>query len=77
MATLEKNKKSLKLLLEDGQKADGSLRTLSRTFNRVKLEAEDQKLLEVGQALGGLLKKPLHEVRVLEESILRDDNPGA
>lgn len=65
-------KKSIRIALENGLTSNGKMRTQSRTFSNVKESATDEKVLEVAQVLGELYSKPTHEIRLVEESVLKD-----
>lgn len=68
MANLDK--RSMKLMLEDGKKANGETRTKARTFSKLSKGADEAALAQAAGHLAGFYQAKVHEVRLIEESIL-------
>lgn len=67
MAKAILTKKSLVLKYQKGESDSGSPKFSTQKFSNIKVDAEDQKLYEVGQALGELLSSQV-------SSILKEDD---
>lgn len=64
--TAVKESTRLKLELVAGMDGD-KLILKSKTYSRVKPDAEDQAVYEVGQFIGNLQTLPVHKIKRLEE----------
>lgn len=67
MANAILTKKSLILKYQNGESDLGAPKFSTQSFSNIKVDAEDERLYEVGQALGALLTS-----RVI--SVLKEDN---
>ena len=66
-------KRTLSLSVARGHNVDGKLVTKSYVYSNVKPEAEDAKLMAVGQALGGLFDNDMTAVVVVERAELIEE----
>jgi hypothetical protein len=66
-------KRSLSISIARGQDADGNLVTKSYTYSNVKPDAEPEKILATGKALGGLFDNEITGLVVVERSTLADE----
>lgn len=62
MARAVLTKKSLILKYQNGEDDLGSPKFSTQRFSNVKVDAEDEKLYEVGQALGSLLVTKVNSI---------------
>ena len=72
-ATMNVLKRSLSVSIARGEDADGNQVTKSYTYSNVKLDAEPDKMLAVGKALGGLFDKDMTGLVVVERSSLMEE----
>ena len=66
-------KRTLSLSIARGHDADGNLVTKSYVYSNVKPEAEDEKLMAVGKALGGLFDNDMTGLVVVERAELIEE----
>ena len=71
--TMNVVKRTLSVGISRGEDADGNQVTKSYTYSNVKPEAEDAKLMAVGQALGGLFDNDMTAVVVVERAELIEE----
>ena len=62
MAKAILTKKSLVLKYQKGESDSGSPKFSTQKFSNIKVDAEDEKLYEVGQALGGSVSSQVSSV---------------
>lgn len=67
-----KEKTSLRLELDNGI-VDGNQRVMSKTFSKIKTDAEDQDLHEAAIVLGSLQNKEVLNIRRIEEILLEEE----
>ena len=72
-ATMNVLKRSLSVSIARGEDADGNKVTKSYTYSNVKPDAEPDKMLAVGKALGGLFDKDMTGLVVVERSSLTEE----
>ena len=72
-ATMNVLKRSLSVSIARGEDADGNQVTNSYTYSNVKPDAEPDKMLAVGKALGGLFDKDMTGLVVVERSSLTEE----
>jgi len=65
-------KRTLSLSIARGQDADGNSVSKSYVYSNVKPEAEPEKLMAVGKALGGLFDNEITGVVVVERAELME-----
>ena len=65
-------KRTLSLSIARGHDADGSPITKNYVYSNVKPDAEPEKLMAVGQALGGLFDNDITAVVVVERAELME-----
>ena len=70
--TSVKEKTNLKLVLDGGMVGDNQ-KLISKSFTKVKVEAQDQELYEVAKALESLQNKAILDIRKIEETSLKDE----
>ena len=66
-------KRSLVVSISRGQDADGNQVSKSYTYSNVKPDAEPDKLVAVGKALGGLFDNKITGLVVVERSSLMEE----
>ena len=66
-------KRSLVVSISRGQDADGNQVSKSYTYSNVKPDAEPDKLMAVGKALGGLFDNDMTGLVVVERSSLMEE----
>ena len=66
-------KRTLSLSIARGQDADGNAITKSYVYSNVKPDAEDEKLMAVGKALGGLFDNDMTGLVVVERAELIEE----
>ena len=66
-------KRSLNVSISRGQDADGNPVSKTYTYSNVKPDAEPDKMLAVGKALGGLFDKDMTGLVVVERSSLTEE----
>ena len=66
-------KRTLSLSIARGQDADGNAITKSYVYSNVKPDAEDEKLMAVGKALGGLFDNDMTGLVVVERAELMEE----
>ncbi len=66
-------KRSLSVSISRGEDADGNQVSKSYTYSNVKPDAEPDKLMAVGKALGGLFDKDMTGLFVVERSSLTEE----
>ena len=66
-------KRSLSVSIAREEDADGNQVTKSYTYSNVKPDAEPDKMLAVGKALGGLFDKDMTGLVVVERSSLTEE----
>ena len=71
--TMNVLKRSLSVSIARGQDANGNALTKSYTYSNVKPDAEPDKLMAVGKALGGLFDNEMTELVVVERSSLTEE----
>ena len=71
--TMNVLKRSLSVSIARGQDANGNALTKSYTYSNVKPDAEPDKLMAVGKALGGLFDNDMTELVVVERSSLMEE----
>ena len=71
--TMNVLKRSLSVSIARGQDANGNALTKSYTYSNVKPDAEPDKLMAVGKALGGLFDNEMTELVVVERSSLMEE----
>jgi hypothetical protein len=71
--TMNVLKRSLSVSIARGQDANGNALTRSYTYSNVKPDAEPDKLMAVGKALGGLFDNEMTELVVVERSSLMEE----
>jgi hypothetical protein len=67
-----KENTTLKIEL-DGGTVDGKQKIKSKTFNKVKVTAENQELFKTATALANLQSKDLLKVKRIEEVTLKEE----
>ncbi|MBU5436687.1 DUF1659 domain-containing protein [Tissierella sp. MSJ-40] len=67
-----KENTTLKIEL-DGGTVDGKQKIKSKTFNKVKVTAENQELFKTATALANLQSKDLLKVKRIEEVVLKEE----
>ena len=72
-ATMNVLKRSLSVSIPRGEDTDGNQVTKSYTYSNVKPDAEPDKMLAVGKALGGLFDKDMTGLVVVERSSLTEE----
>ena len=72
-ATMNVLKRSLSVSIARGEDADGNQVTKSYTYSNVKPDAEPDKILAVGKALGGLFDNDITGLVVVERSSLTEE----
>ena len=65
-------KRSLSVSISRGQDADGNPVSKSYTYSNVKPDAEPDKLLATGKALGGLFDNEITGLTVVERATLSE-----
>ena len=73
MAKAILTKNTLVLKYQNGVDDKGDPKYTTQKFSRIKLQATDDSILEVGQALGGLLASDNKEVLKEENYILEQE----
>ena len=71
--TMNVLKRSLSVSIARGQDANGNALTKSYTYSNVKPDAEPDKLMAVGKALGGLFDNEITGLVVVERSSLTEE----
>ena len=71
--TMNVLKRSLSVSIARGQDANGNALTKSYTYSNVKPDAEPDKLMAVGKALGGLFDNEITGLVVVERSSLMEE----
>ena len=71
--TMNVLKRSLSVSIARGQDANGNALTKSYTYSNVKPDAEPDKLMAVGKALGGLFDNDMTGLVVVERSSLMEE----
>ena len=66
-------KRTLSLSIARGRDADGNAINKSYVYSNVKPDAEDEKLMAVGKALGGLFDNDLTGLVVVERAELMEE----
>ena len=66
-------KRTLSLSIARGQDADGNAINKSYVYSNVKPDAEDEKLMAVGKALGGLFDNDMTGLVVVERAELIEE----
>ena len=66
-------KRTLSLSIARGQDADGNAVSKSYVYSNVKPDAEDEKLMAVGKALGGLFDNDMTGLVVVERAELMEE----
>jgi len=66
-------KRTLSLSIARGQDADGNSVSKSYVYSNVKPDAEDEKLMAVGKALGGLFDNDMTGLVVVERAELMEE----
>lgn len=69
-AELNVTKRTLSVSIVHGQDADGNQVTKSYTYSNVKPDADPDKLLATGKALGGLFDNEIAGLAVVERASL-------
>ena len=72
-AVMNVTKRTLSVSIVRGQDADGNQVTKSYVYSNVKPDAEPDKLLAVGQALGGLFDNDIAGLNVVERASLIEE----
>lgn len=72
-ATMNVIKRSLNISISRGEDADGNPVSKSYTYSNVKPDAEPDKILAVGKALGGLFDNDITGLVVIERSALTEE----
>ena len=72
-AVMNVTKRTLSVSIVRGQDADGHQVTKSYTYSNVKPDAEPDKLLAVGKALGGLFDNDIAGLNVVERASLIEE----
>ena len=72
-ATMNVLKRSLSVSIARGEDANGNQVSKSYTYSNVKPDAEPDKLMAVGKALGGLFDNDMTGLAVAERSSLTDE----
>jgi hypothetical protein len=72
-ATMSVIKRTLSVSIARGQDADGNLVTKSYTYSNVKPDAEPEKIMAVGKALGGLFDNDITGLAVVERAMLTEE----
>ena len=72
-ATMNVLKRSLSVSIARGEDADGNQVIKSYTYSNVKPDAEPDKILAVGKALGGLFDNDITGLVVVERSSLTEE----
>lgn len=67
-----KENTTLKIEL-DGGTVDGKQKIKSKTFNKVKVTAENQELFKTATVLANLQSKDLLKVKRIEEVVLKEE----
>ena len=66
-------KRTLSLSIARGRDADGNAINKSYVYSNVKPDAEDEKLMAVGKALGGLFDNDMTGLVVIERAELMEE----
>ena len=66
-------KRTLSLSIARGQDADGNSVSKSYVYSNVKPDAENEKLMAVGKALGGLFDNDITGIVIVERAELMED----
>ena len=66
-------KRTLNIAIARGQDADGNMVTKSYTYSNVKPDAEPEKVMAVGKALGGLFDNDITGLVVVERASLTEE----
>ena len=66
-------KRTLSLAIARGQDADGNSVSKSYVYSNVKPDAENEKLMAVGKALGGLFDNDITGIVIVERAELMED----
>ncbi len=66
-------KRTLSIGIARGQDANGNAVTKSYTYSNVKPDAEPDKIMAVGKALGGLFDNEITDLVVVERSSLIEE----
>lgn len=69
-AEVIQNSKALKLSVQTGVNPSGNPTYSTRTISNINIAATNDDLLNLGQALGGLLEYALDEVKVATTEVL-------
>ena len=72
-ATMNVVKRTLSLSIARGQDADGNLVSKSYVYSNVKPDAEPDKIMATGKALGGLFDNDITGLVVVERSTLTEE----
>ena len=72
-ATMNVLKRSLSVSIARGEDANGNPVSKSYTYSNVKPDAEPDKLMAVGKALGGLFDNDMTGLVVVERSSLTEE----
>ena len=72
-ATMNVLKRSLSVSIARGEDANGNQVSKSYTYSNVKPDAEPDKLMAVGKALGGLFDNEITGLVVVERSSLMEE----
>ena len=71
--TMNVLKRSLSVSIARGQDANGNALTKSYTYSNVKPDADPDKLLATGKALGGLFDNEITGLTVVERATLSEE----
>lgn len=66
-------KRTLSIAISRGEDADGNQVSKSYIYNNVKPDAEPEKILAVGKALGGLFDNDITGLTVIERAALTEE----
>ena len=72
-ATMNVVKRTLSLSIARGQDADGNLVSKSYVYSNVKPDAEPDKIMATGKALGGLFDNDITGLTVVERATLIEE----
>lgn len=66
-------KRTLSIAISRGEDADGNQVSKSYIYNNVKPDAEPERILAVGKALGGLFDNDITGLTVIERAALTEE----
>lgn len=66
-------KRSLVLVIEDGQNDDGTTKYKNRTYGGIKGDATVDNIFQVGKALGGLHEATVNSILLSEKAELAEE----